>query len=207
MKIIGIYKIVSPSKKIYIGQSVDIISRWNGYKGLHFKGQNRLYNSLKKYGAEKHKFEIICQCDISELNNLEKYYIELYQCYNSEFGLNLRDGGLGSKPSEETKKKTSNTLKGRIFSEETKNKIKEKRKLQIFSKETKQKMSKLRIGKTHSEETKVKMSKSLIGNTRNLGKKFSEEHKRKMSEAKRGVKFSEEHKRNLSLNSKWNKTN
>jgi hypothetical protein len=34
MKICGIYKITSPSKKVYIGQSVDIITRCNYYKGL-----------------------------------------------------------------------------------------------------------------------------------------------------------------------------
>ena len=52
IKLSGIYKITSPSKKIYIGQSVDIIGRWNLYKKLRCKNQTYLYYSLKKYGFE-----------------------------------------------------------------------------------------------------------------------------------------------------------
>ena len=132
MKICGIYKITSPSKKVYIGQSVNILSRFCAYRGLHCIDQPRLYNSLKKHGVDKHKFEILCQCDKSELNNLEVYYIELYQSFNSEFGLNLRAGGDGgAEISEETHKKLSkaqmgNTKsKGKPKSEETKKRMSE----------------------------------------------------------------------------------
>src|SRR3990167_9933788 len=108
MKLIGIYKITSPIKRIYIGQSLDILQRWDNYKKLNCKFQVRLYRSLKKYGWDKHKFEIICQCDESELNNLEKYYVDLFGTFNSEYGMNLKDGG-GSKgmASDETKRKMS----------------------------------------------------------------------------------------------------
>ena len=53
---IGIYKITSPTNKIYIGQSIDIENRFTKYKSLDCKNQVRLYNSLKKYGFDKHKF-------------------------------------------------------------------------------------------------------------------------------------------------------
>ena len=50
---IGIYKIVSPSEKIYIGQSINIEKRWEkNYKTLKCKTQTKLYNSLKKYGRK-----------------------------------------------------------------------------------------------------------------------------------------------------------
>jgi group I intron endonuclease len=75
---IGIYKITSPTKKIYIGQSVNIEKRILSYKGLHCKNQTIIYNSLKKYGVDKHKFEILCECEISELNDKERYYQDLY---------------------------------------------------------------------------------------------------------------------------------
>ena len=68
MKQIGIYKITSPSKKIYIGQSIDIEYRWKSYKRLHCQTQTKLYNSLKKYGSDKHKFEILQLCDKEQLN-------------------------------------------------------------------------------------------------------------------------------------------
>jgi group I intron endonuclease len=112
--ICGIYKITSPTKKIYIGQSVDIEKRWWNYRGLNCKAQTRLYRSLKKHGIKKHKFEILQECKREELNDLEKYYVDLYQCFNSKYGLNLLDGG-GSKAtcSDETKKKISNANKNR----------------------------------------------------------------------------------------------
>ena len=58
---IGIYKITSPTNRIYVGQSLDIEGRFNAYKNLYSKilKQPRIYNSIKKYGAENHKFEII----------------------------------------------------------------------------------------------------------------------------------------------------
>ena len=63
-KIIGIYKITSPTNRIYIGSSNDIYNRWCSYKNLKCKSQTKLYNSLLKYGAENHIFEIIENCSI-----------------------------------------------------------------------------------------------------------------------------------------------
>lgn len=37
--LIGIYKITSPSNKVYIGQSTDLYSRFYIYKKLHCKKQ------------------------------------------------------------------------------------------------------------------------------------------------------------------------
>lgn len=51
---IGIYKITSPTGKVYVGQSVDIEKRWNQYKNENksFVGP-RLYNSLLKHGLDR----------------------------------------------------------------------------------------------------------------------------------------------------------
>src|ERR1700734_1082935 len=76
MKICGIYKITNPKGRIYIGQSVNIMDRLKHYRSENCKGQIRLFNSISKYGWDEHDFEIICQCNESELNNLEIYYIE-----------------------------------------------------------------------------------------------------------------------------------
>jgi len=56
---IGIYKITSPSKKIYIGQSVDIERRFKWHKKHTIKTNGKLSNSFKKYGADNHVFEIV----------------------------------------------------------------------------------------------------------------------------------------------------
>lgn len=47
---IGIYKITSPSNKIYIGQSIDIDKRKEYYSKLRCQGQRRLFYSLQKHG-------------------------------------------------------------------------------------------------------------------------------------------------------------
>ena len=84
---IGIYKITSPNNRIYIGQSVDIKRRFKEYKRSFAKGQVLLNRSFKKYGVEKHIFEIICECEVSELNNKERFYQLLYSSIGKN-GLN-----------------------------------------------------------------------------------------------------------------------
>lgn len=108
-----IYKITSPSRKIYIGQTTDYENRMRFYRRADCKKQSKLYHSLKKYGIKKHKFEIIHRCEPHELNSLEIYYIELYNCIGKESGLNLREGGgAQGKLSEETKRKLSENRMG-----------------------------------------------------------------------------------------------
>lgn len=56
---VAIYRITSPSNKIYIGQSRNIESRFNSYNSINCKNQKYLRNSLVKYGVNKHLFEIV----------------------------------------------------------------------------------------------------------------------------------------------------
>lgn len=78
---IGIYKITSPSGKVYIGQSINIEKRFKDYKYLcNCKGQIKLYRSFTKHGVGNHIFEIIENCIESELNNRERYWQDFYNC-------------------------------------------------------------------------------------------------------------------------------
>jgi group I intron endonuclease len=110
---IGIYKITNPKNQIYIGQSKNIEKRLAQYKTNNAKAQPKLYDSFLKYGVENHSIEIICECEILELNEKERFYQDLYFVLGKN-GLNL----------VLTKAKN----KGVIFSEETKLKIKITRK-------------------------------------------------------------------------------
>jgi hypothetical protein len=47
-----IYKITSPSGKIYIEQSINFKTRLRKYKSLHYKNQLKLYDSFLKYSFE-----------------------------------------------------------------------------------------------------------------------------------------------------------
>ncbi len=63
MKISGIYKIISPNNRIYVGLSTSIYDRWNSYNYLcNSKSQKLLNKSFSKYGVNNHKFEIIEEC-------------------------------------------------------------------------------------------------------------------------------------------------
>lgn len=126
---IGIYKITSPSNKIYIGQSKDIKLRFYYYSIKSCKGQRKLYHSLKKHGVENHVFEVLEECDIEQLNERERYYQDLYEV-TSMNGLNLVLQGANEKRkiiSDEMKKKISiansgerNGMYGKKQSEESK---------------------------------------------------------------------------------------
>ena len=97
--------------------------------------------------------------------------------------------------SEKTKRKISESMKGKKHSLETRKKISESRKGFKHSEETKRKLSKPR-----SEKTKQKISKSLMGTNHPMyGRKWSGEIKKKMSESQKGRKHSKETKRKLSI--------
>lgn len=104
---IGVYSITNPKKRVYIGQSLDIKSRFASYRRLSCKGQIRLYNSFLKYGVDKHIFTVITECEPEQLNDLERYYQELYNCLKKG-GLNCHYVGTETRikvHSEETKRK------------------------------------------------------------------------------------------------------
>lgn len=178
---IGIYKITSPSNKVYIGQTTNYAKRYSAYKNHKCKRQPKLYNSLNKYGFENHKIELVLECLEIELNYYERYYQEHYNSVLD--GLNLRY--------------TATTDKSGLMSNETKQKMSNARKGIVFSDEWKENLSKVWKGRKHSEETKLKMSLA------SKGKPKSPEHIAKMIASQKGKKRekrSEATKLLLSLN-------
>lgn len=168
----GIYIITSPTGRNYVGQSVNINQRWMHYRLGDCKDQPKLYNSFIKYGVENHKFSVIEECKIEILTERERYWQEYYDVINK--GLNCKFVTTSEKTgffSEETKRKISEALKGKVT----------------------------RKGYKHSEETKRKIGLSNKGkNTKGFTGKHSEESKRKMSERKKGKVLTDEHKEKLS---------
>lgn len=86
---IGIYKITSPSGKVYIGQTVDLEKRRTTYTRLKCKGQPRLYASLVKYGFSAHIFQVIEECSVEKLNERERHWQDFYNVVG-ELGLNCK---------------------------------------------------------------------------------------------------------------------
>jgi group I intron endonuclease len=168
---IGIYKILSPSGKIYIGQSVDINRRLNEYLNLqNCKQQIKLYNSFQKYSIENHKFEIIEECTLEQLNERERYYQDYYNTIGKN-GLNCKLTGTNDKSgllSDDIKNKISKSSKGKVFSIESRQKMSKSSKgkpkpkgFGINSKETKLRKSISAMGRLRSDKTKQKISKSM----------------------------------------------
>lgn len=67
MKTGYVYKITSPTNRIYIGSTSNIKKRWGDYRCEDCKSQRKLYNSFKKYGVNNHKFEIIWEGTIDDM--------------------------------------------------------------------------------------------------------------------------------------------
>jgi group I intron endonuclease len=186
---IGIYKITSPSNKVYIGQSWNIEDRFYGYSFYDCKKQRKLYNSLTKYSWEKHKKEVICSLpkDITQeiLNNYEILYWELYKNCGIEM-INLREpGGSSGKHSEESKERMKEAQKGKVISEEARRNISKSKtgrkhnKQRIYSEEHRKvlgdKLAVYRI--IHKEENRRKLSEKM------KGRQLSEDWKNRIGSA------------------------
>jgi group I intron endonuclease len=167
VKIGYIYKITSPTGKIYIGQTTRLNDRIAKYKSCsHIEEQRMLYNSIKKHSWENHIFEIITEAPYGKLLKLEIQYIKEHNSfhYDNPNGMNLTRGGegsLGRKDTPETIQKRINNIKGKKRSEQTKQLMSELKKGKpsnhqgkICSEETKQKISTSNKGRLPSNTTK-----------------------------------------------------
>lgn len=195
-KIIGIYKITSPSGKVYIGQSWDIKNRWNHYKYKNeISRQFPLTNSFIKYGYAAHKFEVIHELpsDVEQevMNRYEQFYMDQYrEC--EIILLNCKEGGANGKLHPDAIERRSAKIRGQKRSDETKSKISFANTQRILSQETKDKIGAANKGNICSEETRDKLSQA------GKGKKKPAHHGYNVSKALTGVPKSKEHRKALS---------
>ena len=130
-KKICIYKIISPIGKIYIGQTKDFYSRIRQHKAAQNKRIFNLYLSFKEHGFDLHKFEIVEECVVEQLNERERHWQDYYN--SSIEGLNMsltstdtkkhvmsditiekkRNNNLGKKLTDKAKELITGELHGR----------------------------------------------------------------------------------------------
>lgn len=132
---IGIYRIINPKGKIYIGQSIDLEKRNHTYSLKRCKSQRKIYNSIKKYGWKNHKFKILLECEKHELNKYERALglkYNVLSTYNLNLQLPSSDDASGL-ISDETREKmkiaqsgNNNPMFGKNHSIESKRKIAQK---------------------------------------------------------------------------------
>ena len=150
----------------YVGQTNNIKKRNWDWNCLKWNYANPLINrDREKYGLDKWESKVLKECDDSEGDYWEEYYIKEL---NTKFpnGYNFRDGGNGKGyiPTEETRKKISEAHKGKYVGEKCWN-----------------------YGIKRSEEFKQKVSEALKGRkVWNKGVPMREESKKKLSEARTG---------------------
>lgn len=94
-QICGIYKITNLNNNMcYIGQAVNVADRWKQHAkcGLNIDTPvgNKLYKAMIEEGIQNFSWELLEECPRDQLNEKEKYYIELYDSVN--YGYNIVHG-------------------------------------------------------------------------------------------------------------------
>ena len=204
MKICGIYKIERLSDgAIYIGQSVNIKSRFNLHRHHLRKGKHsnqHLQNAFNKYGEGDFAFSLIEECEDHDLDYLEQHYLDqarisgkvVFNCGDVATCPN-RGRKLGPL-SEEHRKKISESVKGYKKSDEERRVISERSKGRIVSDASRKKMSEAKLGKKLSEETRAKLSIAKKGKPH----KVSEEARQKLIERNKSMVWTQEMRKNMS---------
>jgi group I intron endonuclease len=161
MKTYIIYEHISPSGKVYVGQTCNLNLRWVGngrnYLQKNKKGQyvHRYFaHALLKYGWENFEHKIVLDgISKSEADYAEKYLIKWYKIHGISY--NIVDGGegvCGLKFSDATRRRMSERMlknspfKGVPKSEQQKQKQREKMLDRRASDEVRARMSKAHTG-------------------------------------------------------------
>ena len=89
----GIYKITNlDTKMCYVGQAVDIASRWKQHIkrgiGAETPTRNKLYPAMLALGVENFSFEIVEECSRDMLNDREYYWQEYFHA--KDFGYSIK---------------------------------------------------------------------------------------------------------------------
>lgn len=206
-----IYKLTSPSEKIYIGQtSSNIELRFNQHinawkkwsKNKSKKGFcTKLFYAFESHDPETWTKEIIYETPFKEnLDKKEMYFIQLYDTINN--GYNITKGGSGRKVEflDEAHKQNISIAKKEFFETEE-------------GKEWKKNASERNLGKNNpmygktynkTDEAKKLMSEKMKGKNKgktpwNKGTKgiYSEEQLQKMSDNRKGKGLGKDNSKNM----------
>jgi group I intron endonuclease len=176
-KIYYVYKITNIiNNKIYIGKHTHLTHKKDNYMG---SGKLLLY-SIKKYGIENFKKDILEKCTYEDICEKEKYWISFYNSTNKVIGYNITNGG-----------EFGDTLTNNPNREIIIKKMSERGKLHIGEKNG-------FYNKKHTNETKKIIGDNNKGKSTFKGKKHTLEALEKM----KNTKQSEHKKHNISEKAK-----
>lgn len=186
--------------------------RMSVYKS-DFKSKSRqtlVYNSIKKYGFQAHGLDVIdtFRSNYDFASGREMFWIRSYMSnknrYPEQNGLNLTDGGdgiRGYKATPEAIEKNRRAKLGKRASEETRRKISESNKgkkmnFTHLTPEFRKMMGDRNRLYKHTDEAKKKIGEASRGNKHRLGYKMTPEQIEHRSSMIRGTKRSENAKKN-----------
>tara|TARA_R110000868_G_scaffold180622_2_gene421257 strand:+ start:15752 stop:16645 length:894 start_codon:yes stop_codon:yes gene_type:complete len=96
-----IYKITSPSNKIYVGKTYNLNRRVASHKWAATRTNKNilLHNSIRKYGWEAHVLEVIEELADELMDEREMFWIAELKtyCHENKMGLNMTKGGDGQR--------------------------------------------------------------------------------------------------------------
>ena len=167
MRVCGIYKIVNKvNGRYYVGSSKDILGvRWKQHqRELDNKTHHNthLINAWHKYGKDAFEIVVIEEVPNGRLHEVEQRYLDICALNPSE-AYNLNYAPDGGRPSEESIRKISQKLKGRVFTEEHKRKIGQAMVGRPYSQETREKIGQYSAARVHSKETRRKIGEASLG--------------------------------------------
>ena len=210
MKKYWVYIHTCPNGKKYVGITTASKPERRWLKGNGYRYNDHFYRAILKYGWDNFEHEVFEVDSKEEMYRKEVELISFYHSNDPNFGYNHSVGGehgsLGCRCSEETRKKISETKKGKVLSEEHRKKISEAVKKRFSDPEVRRKRSEARKRewldpeirrkkceaqkKVHLDpEYRKKISEALKGKSN----PHSEETKRKLSELHRRKTNSDEH--------------
>jgi group I intron endonuclease len=187
-----IYKAVGPGGKVYIGQTTYPLERRKGqhkYRSLKKDKRSAFQIALLDEGFSNFIWEEIDTAETAEdLDAKEKGWIARYDSMNPEKGYNNQDGGIHCLPSLETRRKLSESHKGKPLSGE--------RLRKLIESNTGEKNH--WFGKLLPEHTRKRCIEAHKGkHPWNFGLKMSEEHIKSAVEARKKSPKFQEHLRKL----------
>lgn len=221
-----VYKHTAPNGKVYIGitgRKPDV--RWRNGEG--YKNNKHLYRAIQKYTWKNFKHDILeTGLTKEQACDLEIQLIAKYHATDPRYGYNISIGGecgsLGLHPSDETRRKMSESHK-RVYRDpdmrrkmsesvkrayrnpEVRRKISESVKRAYLNPEYRRKICEASKGannpmhgKHHSPEARRKISESHKGKAGYWkGKHLSAETRKKLSEANKGKQLSPDTRRKI----------
>lgn len=153
----AVYRITNTvNGKLYLGITANPTKRWWEHKRCAKKTHTKLYNAIKKYGAEVFKFEVLHWCNSREdARDLENLAISV--CDSIAKGYNMCPGGGGGIAGEE------NPLFGKKLAPEVCAKMSVAAKKRGISIEQRAAMVAGLVGSTKPEHWKQTMRRKMLG--------------------------------------------